>query len=175
MRSTVSSLTSSRCNEFGMKRALPVRRGRAFNLLSSPVSLAFLSLFAYNTTRKSPFPPCAGRKEAICLTAPSPPTTFAALSPSRRCGILPPSTPTYPSPHVCPSPAHGNSFQRSTTTADVRAIRPASAAGAISACISAACPSAHASCWMAPKSPSTTARSPRLRRSCATCPTANMR
>ena len=46
---------------------------------------------------------------------------------------------------------------------------------AISACISAACPSAHASCWMAMKSPGTTARSPRLRQSCAACPTANMR
>lgn len=31
------------------------------------------------------------------------------------------------------------------------------------------------SCWMAMKSPGTTARSPRLRQSCANCPTANMR
>ena len=157
------------------QRAHPLRRLRAFNLLSSPVSLAFLSLFAYNTTRKSPFLPSAGRKEAICLTAPSPPTKSAVRSPSRRCGISPPSTPTPKSPRGCPSPAHGNLFLRSTTTADARATRPASAAGVISACISAACPSARASCWMAPKSPSITARSPRLRRSCATCPTANMR
>ena len=175
MRSTASSLISSSFNEFGMKSAHPLRRLRAFNLLSSPVSLAFLSIFAYNTTRKSPFPPSAGRKEAICLTAPSPPTKSAALSLSRRCGTLLPLTPPHPSPRGCPSPAHGSLSLRSTTTAGARTTRPAFAAGAISACPSAACPSAHASCWMAMKSPGTTARSPRLRQSCAACPTANMR
>ena len=144
-------------------------------LLSSPVSLAFLSLFAYNTTRKSPFPPSAGRKEAICLTAHSPPTKSATLSLSRRCGTLLPLTPTHPSPRGCPSPAHGSLSLRSTTTADARTTRPAFAAGVISACPSAACPSAHASCWMAMKSPGTTARSPRLRQSCAACRKANIR
>lgn len=85
--------------------AHPLRRLRAFNLLSSPVSLAFLSLFAYNTTRKSPFPPSAGRKEAICLTAHSPPTKSAAPSLCRRCGILLPLTPTHPVPARLPVPS----------------------------------------------------------------------